>query len=139
MTLTPMLRTILIISAVVAIAVGGSILVAPAAFYAGYDITLGDGPNLVNELQGGGGLLLGSGLLIAAGAFVPRLSFTATLLSTVLYLGYATGRALSLAVHGMPSTAIVLSGVVELVLGLAGVFALSRANSLSHVTKRQSP
>lgn len=122
----PIVRAILVISGLVAMAIAGSILLAPAGFYAGYGIELGDGSNLVSELQGLGGLLLGSGGLIVAGAFVSRLSFTAAVLTSVLYLGYAAGRAVALAVHGMPSTAIVLSGAVELALGLAGVFAVRR-------------
>ncbi len=126
MSVTPALRAILIISGVVALAIGGAILVVPAAFYTGYGIAWSADPNLASELQGVGGLLLGSGALIAAGAFVPRLSFTATLLSAVLYLGYAAGRAVSVAAHGLPSTAIVLSGAVELGLGLLSLVALRR-------------
>lgn len=64
---SPIVKTILIVSGIVAIAIGGSILVAPASFYAGYGITLVGDPNLVNELQGLGGLLLGSGVLIVDG------------------------------------------------------------------------
>lgn len=131
MSPSPIVRAILVISGGVAIAIGGAILVAPAAFYAGYGIAWEGDPNLASELQGVAGLLLGSGLLIAAGAFMPRLTFTAAVLTSVLYLGYAMGRVVSLAVHGMPSTAIVLSGAVELSLGLAGVFALSRIRQKS--------
>lgn len=126
MILTPALRAILVISGVVALGIGGAILLAPAAFYASYGIAWSAEPNLASELQGVGGLLLGSGALIVVGAFVARLSFTATLLSAVLYLGYAAGRAVSMTTHGMPSTAIVLSGAVELGLGLLSLFALSR-------------
>lgn len=121
-----MLRTILVVSGLVALAIGSAILAAPAAFYAGYGIVLGDDINLLSELQGMGGVLLGSGLLIVAGAFVPSLAFAATLASTLLYLSYAASRAFGMAVHGMPSAMIVAAAAVELVLGLAGAFALYR-------------
>lgn len=120
------LKAIPIVSGLVAIAIGGAILAAPAAFYAGYGIVLGGDPNLLSELQGAGGAVLGSGVLIVAGAFVRKLALPATLLSTLLFLGYAAGRAVGMAVYGTPATAIVASGVVELSLGLAGAFALSR-------------
>ncbi len=126
MTLPRTQQVILVISGFVAIGIGGAILVAPAAFYAGYGIAWTVDPNLASEQQGVGGLLLGSGLLIAAGAFVAPLNLTATLLAAVLYLGYAGGRAVSMVLHGVPSTAIVLAGVVELGLGLASLLALGR-------------
>lgn len=84
MSPSPIVRAILVISGGVAIAIGGAILVAPAAFYAGYGIAWEGDPNLASELQGVAGLLLGSGLLIAAGAFMPRLTFTAAVLTSVL-------------------------------------------------------
>jgi hypothetical protein len=127
MSLTPMLRGLLALSGIVAMAIGGAILVAPAAFYAGYGIAWASDADLASELQGGGGLLLGSGVLIATGAVVARLSFTATVLSSLLYLGYAAGRLASAATHGLPSTAIALSGAVELGLGLASLLAFRRS------------
>jgi hypothetical protein len=126
MTLTLAPRAILIISGLVALAIGGAVLVMPAGFYAGYGIILADGPNLLSELQGMGGLLLGSGGLIVAGALLPRLSLIAAVTSSVLYLGFAGGRILSMALNGLPSTATMLATAVELALGLAALFVVRR-------------
>lgn len=124
MSLTALPRSTLVVAGAVAAGIGGAILVAPRAFYAGYGIAWSADANLASELLGGGGLLLGSGVFIIAGAFVARLGFAAMVLSSLLYLGYAAGRTVSAITHGMPSTAILLSGGVELGLGLASLLAL---------------
>ena len=120
------LRTILLLSGLVAIAIGGAILLAPEAFYAPNGVAVGGSISSLNEMRAPGGALLASGVLIMLGGFVPSLTFTSIVVSTVLYLSYGLARVLSMAIDGLPSAGIVAAAVVELLLGLAGAFALQR-------------
>lgn len=120
------LKTLLIISGLIASGIGAAILFAPVAFYATYGIELGGNFSLLNEIRAPGGALLASGILILAGAFVEKLSFTAVVVSTLLYLSYGLSRVLSIAIDGIPVVELVQAAVLEIVIGLACVFALVR-------------
>ena len=118
------LKSLLIISGLVAAAIGAGILFAPVAFYATYGIALGGNASLLNEIRAPGGALLVSGILIISGAFVKKLTFTAVVVSTLLYLSYGLSRVISIAIDGMPVEALVQAAVLEIVIGVACVFAL---------------
>lgn len=118
------LKTILLISGLIASGIGAAILFAPGTFYATYDIALGDNFSLLNEIRASGGALLASGLLIMSGAFVDKLAFTAAVVSTLLYLSYGLSRVMSMAIDGMPVEGLVQAAVIEIITGLACIFAL---------------
>jgi uncharacterized membrane protein HdeD (DUF308 family) len=118
------LKTLLIISGLIASAIGATILVSPEGFYAGYGVELGDNLSLLNEIRASGGALLVSGLLIISGAFVDKLRFTATVVSTLLYLSYGLSRVMSMVVDGMPVEGLLQAAVLEIVIGLVCIFAL---------------
>jgi hypothetical protein len=118
------LKTILIISGLIASGIGAAILFAPVAFYATYGIELGGNFSLLNEIRAPGGALLAIGLLIISGAFVDKLAFTAVVVSTLLYLSYGLSRVMSIAIDGMPAEGLVQAAVLEIITGLACVFAL---------------
>jgi len=120
------LMTILLVSGLIAAGVGGAILFVPATFYALSGIELGGNISLLNEVRAPGGALLACGVLIVLGAFVSRLTFTSAVLSTLLFLSYGLARVLSMAVDGMPDIGLVQATGLELVIGLACVFALRR-------------
>ena len=120
------LKAILLISGLIAAGVGGVILLMPAAFYAGYGIDLGGNVSLLNEIRAPGGAMLAAGILVMAGAFVARLTFTATVLATVLYLAYGLSRVLSIAIDGLPVEDLVFATVLELVVGAVCLVALVR-------------
>jgi len=119
-----MLKIILVISGLIASGIGATILFAPMAFYATVGITLGDNISLLNEIRAPGGALLTSGILIISGAFVDKLTFTATVISTLLYLSYGLSRVMSIVIDGMPAEGIVQAVVLEIVTGLVCFFAL---------------
>jgi hypothetical protein len=121
---TKMLKTILIISGLIASGVGATILYSPVAFYASYGIELGGNFSLLNEVRAPGGALLAIGILIMSGAFVDKLAFTAVVVSTLLYLSYGLSRVMSIAIDGMPAEGLVQAAVLEIVIGLACTFAL---------------
>ena len=118
------LKTILIISGMIASGIGAAILFAPVAFYATYGIELDGNFSLLNEIRAPGGALLASGILIVTGAFVDKLAFTAVVLSTLLYLSYGLSRVMSIAIDGMPAEGLVQAAALEIITGLACVFAL---------------
>lgn len=70
-------------------------------------------------------------MLIISGAFVSELTFTAALISTVLYLSYGSSRILSMAIDGMPADWLVQIAAGEIAIGLMCGLALSRHRSAS--------
>jgi hypothetical protein len=120
------LKTILVLSGLVASGIGASILISPSSFCAGYGIALGSNASLFNEIRAPGGALLASGILIISGAIVDKLAFTAALIAALLYLSYGLSRAMSIAVDGMPSEGLILAAAFEITTGLVCVFALVR-------------
>lgn len=118
------LKTILIISGVLATAIGMMIVARPVAFYAGNGIDLSGQASLLNETRASGGFLLASGLLILSGAFVRKLTFTSLIVSVILYLAYGLARAVSLVVDGGPAQGLVLAMYLELGIGLTALWTL---------------
>ena len=120
------LKTILFVSGLIATGTGGAILFMPAAFFATNGIELGSNISLLSETRAPGGALLASGILIMSGAFVAKLSFTSTVVSALVFLSYGLSRILSIAIDGMPAEGLVQAAVLEIVIGLACVFALAK-------------
>jgi hypothetical protein len=119
------LKSILSISGLVVIGVGGTILLMPVAFYAvANDVDLRGQVNLLNEIRAGGGGLLVLGILILSGAFVKKLTFSSIVISIGLYFSYGIARILSMMLDGKPSGGIVVTTVAEILIGLLGVFTL---------------
>ena len=112
------------IAALTALVIGLGMLFVPAAFYGanGIDPTLS--PSLASELRSPGVLLSTIGLGFAYGLVSRRWRAATLLAAAVFYLGYATARALSLALDGVPSTGLLAAGAIELALGLAAAFLL---------------
>lgn len=122
------LKTVLFVSGLIAIGVGGAILFAPETFYATNGIELGDNSSLLSEVRASGGALLSIGVLIMLGAFVAKLTFTSVVVSSLFYLSYGLSRILSMAVDGMPAQGIVQAAALEFAIGLVCivVYAMSR-------------
>ena len=59
-----------------------------------------------------------------SGAFVDKIAFTAVVVSTLLYLSYGLTRLMSIAIDGMPAEGLIQAAVLEIVIGLACIFAL---------------
>jgi len=118
------LKTILLISGLIAAGIGGAILFIPEAFHATNGINLEGKISLLNEIKAGGGGLFAVGVLIMLGAFVSKLSFTSAIVSTLLYLSYGLSRIMSIMIDGMPAEGLVGAAGLEIMIGIAGVFAL---------------
>lgn len=117
------LKVVLFLSGLLLIVVGTASLFAPVAFKAGAGIDLEGNVNLLNEVRGYGGILLGCGILILLGAFIPNLSYTSNIVSIVVYLFFGAGRVVSILLDGMPADALIKATAAEIIFGLLGVFA----------------
>ncbi|KFL32481.1 hypothetical protein JP75_02705 [Devosia riboflavina] len=114
----------LALAALTALFVGLGMLSMPVAFYGSYGIDPTLSPSLASELRSPGVLLTSIGLFFAYGIISPRWRNFALWTAAVFYLGYATARALSLALDGIPSTGLLVAGAFELALGLAAAALL---------------
>lgn len=119
------LRGLLIVSGLLAMAIGGAILFNPIGFHASSGVSLPVEINLLSEMRAPGGALLASGLIITLGALIRRLEFTAILLSALVYLSYGLSRLFSMYVDGMPAENLVIATALELVIGVACIIYLS--------------
>ncbi|WP_206057214.1 DUF4345 domain-containing protein [Nitratireductor sp. XY-223] len=124
--MTRTVKAVLIVAGLVASAIGAAILLAPHAFYGTYGIALGTNASQLSEIRAQGGALLAGGLLIGSGAFVSRLAFSSALVASLLYLSYGTSRLISMGLDGVPVSGLVQATVLEFVIGLLSLFALTR-------------
>ncbi len=110
-------RIVLGIGGLMALSIGGAIVLAPYAFYASYGIVIESNPNLLSELRAPGANLAMLGMIMLGGAIKASLFPTARLLAVSVFLAFAFGRVLSWIVDGQPSASIVTALAIELVIG----------------------
>ncbi|MGD1939068.1 MAG: DUF4345 domain-containing protein [Cyanophyceae cyanobacterium] len=118
------LKIFLGISGCIAIAISLSILISPTDFYGLNHIDINGNVNLLSEVRSPAAALLTYGVLIISGIFIPQLTFTSTLLSSMLYLSYGLGRVVSVVIDGWPVTTLIISAGIEVLLGLVSLFYL---------------
>lgn len=123
----------------IAIAIGSLIWFSPVDFYAANQIDIGHNVNLLSEIRAPASALFVSGLLMILGAFIPRLTFTATMLATMIYLSYGLSRLVSMMIDGVPVLSLVWSGGIEMLVGLASLLCLCLSGSSSEATQKSSP
>lgn len=126
------LKVLLIIVGIIGVGIGGAILLVPAEFHVTGGIVIGRDENLLSEMRAAGGALFACALIILAGAFLSRLTFTALVLSTALYLSYGASRLVGMALDGLPSANLMAVTAFELGVGLVCAFALATSKSSSH-------
>lgn len=120
------LKTVLFIAGLIGVGIGSAILFFPVAFHATSGITIGNDISLLNEIRAPGGVLLAIGILIILGAVYEKLTFTATIVATFVYLSYGLSRIVSIMLDGFPSSALIQVMVFEIVVGLLCGFLLLR-------------
>ena len=121
------LKAYLFISGLIAIAIGASTLFTPVDFLGRIGpsgIDLGGQINLLSSIRAAGAAYLASGIVIILGVFVAKLTFTSTVIATLMFLSYGIARIFSRAIDGMPADAVTAATVLEMTIGLAGVFFL---------------
>ena len=117
-------RLVLLLSGLIAVAIAGTILTAPDAFYAGYGIQVGGNATLANELKAPAGALLVAGLLMFAGVFRSKFIVASLITATIVYLSYGMGRVLSIAIDGLPHSGMISAAGIEIVIGTVCLLTL---------------
>ncbi|GAA3653634.1 DUF4345 domain-containing protein [Flavivirga jejuensis] len=87
-------------------------------------IRLENDASLLNEMRGVSAVMLSAGIIIALGIFIEKLTFTSHFVASLIFVGFAIGRLISLKADGKPSKQITQGILFELVLGTANVFCL---------------
>ena len=128
MQLTTKLRVLLVLSGLLAMTIGSSLLFVPAQFHATNGIQLDANPSLLSEVRAPGGALLVFGAMMLAGAFVRSFALASTAIGATVYLAYGGARLLSMAFDGLPGAGIVAATAIELVMGAICALALARAS-----------
>jgi hypothetical protein len=118
---------VLSIAGLLQLFVGASRLIKPVKTFAEKTgIALGDDVNLLSEARGIGGLMMLGGMTMLLGAALPQLRLTSLIVATVIFAGFALGRALGMVLDGRPNKLLVQGLVFELVFAsLAAFGALS--------------
>lgn len=127
-----LLKTFLVISGLLLTFIGGATLLIPATMKADAGIDISGNINMLNDTRAFSALLLFFAILIVSGAFVKKLTYTATVVSFLLFLSIGIGRLISILLDGMPSDGLTKATVLEFVLGILGLilFNLYRKKSL---------
>ncbi|PIA77458.1 hypothetical protein BFR04_08420 [Gaetbulibacter sp. 4G1] len=87
-------------------------------------IKLENDASLLNEMRGVSAVMLSGGIIIALGIFIEKLTFTSHCIASLIFVGFAIGRLISLKVDGKPSKQIAQGILFEIILGLANIFCL---------------
>ncbi len=124
---TQTLRTLLVVSGLIASGVGAAILLAPHAFHATHGVELAADPSLLSEVRAPGGALLVLGALMTAGAFARPMTLASTTIAAAVYLSYGASRLLALALDGLPAPGLLAATILELALGTACALTLARS------------
>ncbi len=64
------------------------------------------------------------GALILLGTIIPRLTFASFVVASLIFLGFAVGRSVSITIDGKPNKQIIQGLVFEMVLGVANVYGI---------------
>ena len=87
-------------------------------------IKLENDVNLLNEMRGVSAVMLFGGIIILLGTIIPTLTITSFIVATLIFIGFAIGRALSIGVDGKPNKQIIQGLIFELVFGTLNIFGL---------------
>lgn len=80
--------------------------------------------NLLNEMRGVSTVMLCGGIISFLGIIFPTLTFTSLLVIAVIFLGFATGRFISIMMDGKPNQQLMQGIVFEVILGVVTIFLL---------------
>ena len=116
MQLTRFQKITLGIGGVTALAIGTLITLAPHAFYASYGITLGQDPNLLNELRAPGAGLAVFGALMLAGIVRAAMAPIALAVALTVFLAFPAGRVVGIVMDGIPSGSVIGALAFEIII-----------------------
>lgn len=132
---TPKHLLLLVLSGLVAIGIGATILLAPAQFHATHGIELGTDANLLSEIRAPGGALMVLGLMMLVGAFRKPFTLASTAIAAAVYLAYGLSRLVSIGLDGVPDPGLIGAAGIELVIGTACALALARSPASAQASR----
>ena len=116
---------ILSLSGLMLFFVGTMRLVNPIKTYSkNSGIKLENDVNLLNEIRGVSSVMLCAGIIILIGIINPVITLTSFVVATLVFLGFAVGRLLSIRLDGKPNKLIIQGLIFELVFSLANIYGL---------------
>ncbi len=116
---------VLVLSGLLLMMVGLMRMTNPVKTYAkNSGIALGNEVDLLNEIRGASALMFCGGIIILLGTIISVLTTSSFVVATLIFLGFAVGRLLSVVVDGKPNKQLVTGLITEIVLGAANVFCL---------------
>ncbi|MGC3940317.1 DUF4345 domain-containing protein [Roseobacter sp. EG26] len=131
-------RLALVLSGLILVGAGGTMLLAPEVLHAKNGVTLGNDPNLLSEIRAPGGFLFLAGLTIAASAAQDRFVCLGLGLAALVYSSFGVARVYSIFVDGFPVQSLVLVTGLELGVGtLAAILSFYSFRTDQQSNQRQ--
>ena len=90
-------------------------------------IKLDKNADLLNEMRGVSAVMLCGAIIIGLGIAMDQLTLTSFVVASLLFLGFAIGRIISIGADGKPNQQIIQGLGFEIVLGGMNAFCLIRA------------
>ena len=118
----------LLLSGLLALAAGASILIDPREFYSSLGIVIDDQIGLANEMRAAGGFILVVGLLALSSMWASRFAFTALFVAGLLNGSFGATRIYSFALDGIPNNNFLLIASLELIIAALCFSALGVAS-----------
>lgn len=88
------------------------------------EIKLEGAVDLFNEMRGAGAFTILGGLVISLGAFISQFTLTSFAVATVIFIGFAIGRLLSMSLDGRPNKDLIQGTTFEIIFGGLNVVGL---------------
>lgn len=80
--------------------------------------------DLLNEIRGVSALMLCAGIIILSGTIITKLTASSFVVASLIFIGFAIGRLISIRSDGKPNKLIIQGLVSELILGGLNLFCL---------------
>lgn len=119
------------IAGVVGIIIGAGMAFTPIAFQSSAGIVLGDNLSSLSETRAPGSLLLIGSIIILLSVFKRDWRRVGLVLTALLYLGYGSGRTISLVLDGIPHQSLLIALILELLVGGLALLVLWRSNKVA--------
>ncbi|NER15397.1 DUF4345 domain-containing protein [Leptobacterium flavescens] len=122
------LKTFLVVSGLLLTFIGSATLFMPVEMKGGSGIDITGNISVINDVRASSALFLAIAVLTILGAFLKKLTYTSSLVSSLLFLSLGVGRLISILVDGMPVDGLVKATGLEFILGITGaiLFAVYR-------------
>lgn len=116
------IRIALFLFGIIATGIGGALLFFPVSFEASAGIVLDKNISLLSEIRAYGGMIVSGGIIVLLGGFFEKLLRLSSGVSSLFYLSLGLSRIVSLFIDGIPSEALVIACIAEIIIGLASLF-----------------